>query len=199
MGSSKAAWIKLLKINNLGNDKFLEVPFYGLYSWRPGTWSAATHGYRMIRDRISGDLKAAIDSEDFDRAATLRLIMAAVKDRDIAAQTCDNDMGVADAEVMGILQRMIVQREKSALQYEEAGQLELAESERDEMAVIRSFLPRQMSEDEQRKAIADAISTTGAKSVRDISRVMTHLKNRHFGKMDFSRACEDVKDNFRSL
>ncbi len=153
----------------------------------------------MIRERLSGDLKSAIDSDDVDRAATLRLIMAAVKDRDLAARTCDNDVGVTDAEVMGILQRMIHQREQSAHQYEEAGQLELAEAEREEIKVIRSFLPRQMSEDEQRRAIADAISTTGAKSIRDISRVMTHLKDRHFGKMDFSRACADLKDSFRSI
>jgi uncharacterized protein YqeY len=151
----------------------------------------------MIRERLAGDLKAAIRGEDAIRAAALRLISAAIKDRDIAARAGDNLAGVSDEEIRQILTRMIAQREASATGYEEAGQLELAEQERQEIVIIRDYLPRQMSEREMRSAIDSAIETTGARSVRDISRVMAHLKANHTGQMDFTRACATLKDAFR--
>ncbi len=151
----------------------------------------------MIRDRLAGDLKAAIKGDDAIRSAALRLISAAIKDRDIAARTGDNVNGVTDEEIRGILTRMIAQREVSAAGYEEAGQLELAEQERQEIGIIRDYLPRQMSEREMRSAIDSAIATIGARSVRDISRVMAHLKENHTGRMDFTRACATLKDSFR--
>ena len=107
----------------------------------------------MIRERFAGDLKEAIKAKDAPRVSTLRLICAAVKDRDIAARTEDN-RGVGEAEILAILAKMIKQREESARIYEEAGRLDLAAQERDEIAIIRGYLPKQMSESEVEKAVA---------------------------------------------
>ena len=149
----------------------------------------------MIRERFAGDLKDAIKSKDAPRVSTLRLICAAVKDRDIAART--EDSGVGDAEVLAILAKMIRQREESARIYEEAGRLDLAEQERGEIAIIRGYLPKQMSESEVEKAVAQAIGETGACSIRDMGKVMAHLKARHAGRMDFARAGAALKQAFR--
>lgn len=154
----------------------------------------------MIRERLAGDLKTAIKADDAIRIAALRLISAAIKDRDIAARAVragENVNGVSDEDIRQILVRMVVQREKSATGYEEAGQLELAEQEREEIGIIRGYLPRQMSEREMKTAIDSAIETIGARSVRDISRVMAHLKENHTGQMDFTRACATLKESFR--
>jgi uncharacterized protein len=151
----------------------------------------------MIRERFAGDLKEAIKSRDAPRVSTLRLICAAVKDRDIAARTDDNVEGVGDAEVLVILAKMIKQREESARTYEEAGRLNLAAQERDEIAIIRGYLPKQMSEGEVETAIRQAIGETGACSIRDMGKVMAHLKARHTGKMDFARAGAAIKQAFR--
>jgi uncharacterized protein YqeY len=147
----------------------------------------------MIRERFSGDLKEAIKAKDAPRVSTLRLICAAVKDRDIAARTGDNGGGVSDVEILGILAKMIKQRQESARAYEEGGRLDLAEQERAEAVIIRGYLPRQMSEAEIDKAVADAIADTGACSVRDMGKVMARLKAKHTGKMDFARAGAAIK------
>ena len=151
----------------------------------------------MIRERFAGDLKEAIKSRDAPRVSTLRLICAAIKDRDIAARTDDNAEGVGDTEILAILAKMIKQREESARIYEEAGRLDLAAQERDEIVVIRGYLPRQMSESEVDNAVKQAIDETGACSVRDMGKVMAHLKARHTGKMDFARAGAAIKQAFR--
>lgn len=151
----------------------------------------------MIRERISGDLKSAIKAQDAQRASTLRLICAAVKDRDMAARTTDNAEGVSDEEIIGILVRMTKQRHESARAYEEGGRLDLAEQEREEAAILRDYLPRQMSETEVEQAVAEAIEDTGACSIRDMGRVMAHLKARHTGRMDFTRAGAAIKQAFR--
>ncbi|MEM8570875.1 MAG: GatB/YqeY domain-containing protein [Pseudomonadota bacterium] len=151
----------------------------------------------MIRDRLSSDLKAAVETDDADRIATLRLICAAIKDRDIAVMRGDNTEGASEDEVRAILTKMIKQREESVTEYEESGRLDLASQERDEISVIREYLPRPFSENEMRAAIATAIESTGARSVRDINRVMAHLKAKHSGRMDFSRACCQLKQSFR--
>ena len=151
----------------------------------------------MIRERFAGDLKEAIKSRDAPRVSTLRLICAAIKDRDIAARTDDNAEGVGDTEILAILAKMIKQREESARIYEEAGRLDLAAQERDEIVVIRGYLPKQMSESEVDNAVKQAIGETGACSVRDMGKVMAHLKARHTGKMDFARAGAAIKQAFR--
>jgi uncharacterized protein YqeY len=151
----------------------------------------------MIRERFSGDLKEAIKACDTQRVATLRLICAAVKDRDIAARTEDNTDGVGDAEICAILAKMVKQRQESARAYEEGGRLDLAEQEREEAAIVRDYLPRQMSETEVEQAVAEAIEDTGACSIRDMGKVMAHLKARHTGRMDFARAGAAIKQAFR--
>jgi uncharacterized protein YqeY len=151
----------------------------------------------MIRERISGDLKEAIKAKDAPRVSTLRLISAAVKDRDIAARTGDGAEGVPDSEILAILTKMIRQRQESARAYEEGGRLDLALQEEQEIAIIRGYLPKQMSEAEVEKAIAAAIEDCGACSVRDMGKVMATLKARHTGKMDFARAGAAIKQAFR--
>jgi uncharacterized protein YqeY len=151
----------------------------------------------MIRERFAGDLKDAIKSKDAPRVSTLRLICAAIKDRDIAARTDDNVEGCGDAEILAILAKMIRQRDESARTYEEAGRLDLAAQERNEIAIIRSYLPKQMSETEVDNAVKEAIGETGACSIRDMGKVMAHLKARHTGKMDFARAGAAIKQAFR--
>lgn len=150
----------------------------------------------MLRERFAADLKDAIRSKDAPRVSTLRLILAAVKDRDIAARTEDSSEGVDEAEVLAILGRMVKQRQDSARAYEEGGRLDLAEAERAEIRIIKGYLPRQMSEDEVRVAIAQAVADTHAASIRDMGKVMAELKARHAGKMDFARASATVKDMF---
>jgi uncharacterized protein YqeY len=151
----------------------------------------------MIRERLSGDLKEAIKTKDARRVATLRLISAAVKDRDLAARTEDNTEGVSDAEILAILAKMIGQRQESSKAYEEGGRLDLAAQEAAEIAIIRDYLPRQLSEPEVERAIAEAIEETGACSIRDMGKVMACLKSRHTGRMDFARAGAALKAAFR--
>jgi uncharacterized protein YqeY len=151
----------------------------------------------MFRERFQGDLKDAIKARDSVRVSTLRLICAAIKDRDIAERTEDNMQGCSDAEVLAMLAKMIKQRQDSAALYEAGGRLDLAAQERAEIGIIRTYLPKPMSEPEIEKAIAEAIANTGASSVRDMGKVMAHLKARHTGKMDFARAGAAVKQAFR--
>jgi uncharacterized protein YqeY len=151
----------------------------------------------MLRERFSADLKEAIKAKDARRVSTLRLISAAIKDRDIAARTTDNVDGVSDTDILGILGKMIKQRQESARIYEEAGRLELAEQEREEIGVIQRYLPKPMSEAEAAQAIRKAIDELGATSIRDMGRIMAHLKERHTGRMDFAKAGAVIKESFR--
>jgi uncharacterized protein len=151
----------------------------------------------MLRNRLTTDLKEAVKERDAVRSSTLRLILAALKDREIAARTSDNPDGVGEDEILALLGRMVRQREESARTYEEAGRLELAARERDEIKVIRSYLPRPMSEAEVETAIKSAIADTGATSIRDMGRIMAHLKSKHTGRMDFAKAGAAVKSALR--
>lgn len=151
----------------------------------------------MIRERLSTDLKEAIKAKEAARVSTLRLILAAIKDRDIAARSEDNAEGVPDAEILTILGKMIRQRQESARIYEEGGRLDLAQQELAETGVIRAYLPKQMSEAEIEAAVRAVIAETGAASVRDMGKVMGILKARHAGKMDFAVAGAAVKAVFR--
>ena len=151
----------------------------------------------MIRERFAGDLKEAIKARDPKRVSTLRLIMAAIKDRDIAARTEDNTEGVGDPEILAILGKMIRQRQESARAYEEGGRLDLADQERAEIVIIQDYLPRQLTDTEVDRAVSAAIAETGAASIRDMGKVMGLLKARHTGQMDFSRVGATVKQAFR--
>ena len=146
-----------------------------------------------LRDKISSELKTAMKARDMTRLATLRLINAAIKDREIAAR---GDPGVAeltDADLSDVLTRMVKQRRDSARAYEEGARLDLAEKELAEITVIESFLPRQLDEGEVATAIDQAMAESGATSVRDIGKVMAMLKARHAGQMDFGKAGALVK------
>ena len=146
-----------------------------------------------LRTRITDGIKTAMRDKDTARLSTLRLINAAVKDQDIAARGKGNADGVGDDEVLAILGKMVKQRQESARAYEEGGRLELAEKEREEIAIIEQFLPRQLSEDEVTAAIDAAIAETGAEGLRDMGRVMGALKSKYTGQMDFGAVGPAVK------
>ena len=146
-----------------------------------------------MRDQINAAVKAAMREKRADELSTLRLVNAAIKDRDIDARGQGNPDGVSDAEILAVLAKMIKQRQESATTYEEAGRLELAEKERAEITVIEGFLPRQMDEAEVRDAVEAVIAETGAQSIRDMGRVMGALKERYAGRMDFGKVGAIVK------
>ncbi len=147
-----------------------------------------------MRSRIDNALKEAMRAREAERLSTLRLINAAIKDRDIAARGEGDDAGVTDEMVLGILGRMVKQRHESARAYEEGGRLELAEKELAEIKVIEEFLPRQLTEAESDAAISAAITEVGATSIRDMGRVMAVLKGKYTGQMDFGAVGPRVKD-----
>ena len=148
-----------------------------------------------LRDRITDALKEAMRNKATERLSTLRLVNAAIKDRDIALRgSGGGDEGASEDEVLGILGKMIKQRQESARAYEEGARLELAEKERAEIVVIEDFLPKQLSEDETAKAVTKAISKVGAESIRDMGKVMGELKGKYMGQMDFSRVGPMVKE-----
>ena len=151
-----------------------------------------------LRSRVSDALKQAMKQKDGARLSTLRLINAAIKDRDIAARGEGREEGVDDTEVLSILGKMTKQRQESARAYEEGGRLDLAERERMEIAIIEEFLPRQLSDEEVEKAVDSAISEVGAKGVRDMGRVMGVLKSRYTGRMDFGTVGPVVKQRICS-
>ena len=147
-----------------------------------------------LRSKLQAATKEAMKARDSARLSTLRLIGAAVKDREIAARGGDGDGALTEGDLILILSRMVKQRQESAKAYEEAGRLELASKEEDEIAVIQEFLPRQMDEAETRAAIDKAIRDLGAEGIRDMGRVMAALKERHAGQMDFGAVGPAVKD-----
>lgn len=147
-----------------------------------------------IRTKISSELKEAMKAKDTARLSTLRLISAAIKDRDIAARAEGGEEQVGDEVVVGILAKMVKQRQESARAYEEGGRLDLAERERAETEIIGEFLPRQLSEEETEAAIDAAIAEAGATSIRDMGKVMGVLKGKYQGRMDFGAVGPMVKD-----
>ena len=144
-----------------------------------------------MRETITAALHAAVKARDPLRVSTLRLISAAIKDRDIAARTAGKE--TSDAELLELLAKMIKQREESQKIYAEAGRAELAAQEGEEVAIIREFLPQQLSDDDMTKAIDEAIAETGAASVRDMGKVMAALKAAYAGQMNFGKASAAVK------
>ena len=145
-----------------------------------------------MRDEINAALKQAMLEQDKRRISTLRLINAAIKDRDIAARGCGRDP-VSEDEILEIMTRMIRQRQESAKAYEEGNRLDLAGEEREEIEIIQSFLPRQLDEAELRSVCAETVKQTGAHGLRDIGKCMQTLKARYPGRMDFGKASSLVK------
>ena len=150
----------------------------------------------MLRDDINNALKTAMKEHDKARLSTLRLINAAVKDRDIANRG-EGKPAVDDTELQSILAKMIKQREESVKLYNEGGRPELAKAESDEIAVIREFLPRQLDENEVQKAIAEGLEATGAESLRDMGKVMSWLKDRYNGQMDFAKVGGTIREKLK--
>lgn len=147
-----------------------------------------------LRTRITDSVKQAMKDKDANRLSTLRLINAAIKDKDIAARADGGDDGVGDAEVLAILGKMAKQRMESVRAYEEGGRLDLADREREEIQVIEEFLPRQLTDEESAKAVDDAIAEVGASSIRDMGKVIGLLKAKYTGQMDFGSVGPKVKD-----
>lgn len=147
-----------------------------------------------MRTRIAAALKTAMKNKEAKRLSTLRLINAAIKDKEIAARGEGDEKGVTCEEILGILGRMVKQRQESARAYEEAGRLELAEKELAEISVIEEFLPKQLDDDEVEAAISTAITQVDASTIRDMGKVMGALKAKYTGQMDFGAVGPMVKD-----
>jgi uncharacterized protein len=147
-----------------------------------------------LRAQLTDAMKEAMKAKDAKRLATVRLMLAALKDRDIAARTETSKELIGDDDILTLLAKMIKQREESAAVYRQGGRPELAENEEAEIAIIRTFMPRQMDEAEMKAEVAKVITEVGAASIKDMGKVMAVLKERYAGQMDFSRASAATKD-----
>jgi uncharacterized protein len=146
-----------------------------------------------LRQRLNDELKQAMKAGEKLKVSTLRLVNAAIKERDIESRTAGPDSGVGDAQILEVLNRMIKQRQDSLAAFEQAGRQDLAEQERGEIAIIRSFMPEPLGEAETAAAIEAAVAATGASTMKDMGKVMAHLKERYAGRMDFGRVGAAVK------
>ena len=146
-----------------------------------------------MRDAISNAQKEALKAKDKTALSTIRLITAALKDRDIAARTKGSGDGISDDEILSMLQTMIKQRAESVKLYNEGNRPELAAAENEEIRVIQQFLPQQLTAAELEEAITNAISETGAESVKDMGKVMGVLKGKYAGQIDFGVASGEIK------
>jgi uncharacterized protein YqeY len=151
----------------------------------------------VLRDQINDALKTAMKARDQRQVSTLRLINAAIQSADIETGGQGN-AALADAEILGILQKMIKQRQESADIYEKAGRAELAAQERAEVEIVSSYLPKQMSDVEAGAAISAILQEINAQGMKDMGRVMAALKDRFTGKLDFAKASAKVKDMLKS-
>ena len=142
----------------------------------------------MLRQQFNESLKTAMREERKQSVCTIRLILAAIKDRDIAARSDGNNEGIDDTQILSLLQSMIKQRHESITMYEQGGRAELAERERREIDIIAAFLPKQLNEQEIETAVKDVISELDAHCLKDMGRTMTALRSRYTGSMDFSKA-----------
>ncbi|MBI1493261.1 MULTISPECIES: GatB/YqeY domain-containing protein [Rhodobacterales] len=147
-----------------------------------------------MRNQLNAALKEAMKNKEAARLSTLRLINAAIKDREISLRGQGGDESIGDSEILAILGKMVKQRQESARAYEEGGRIELAEKERAEIIVIEDFLPQQLSEEEASAAVEAAIAEVGAESIRDMGKVMGILKGKYTGQMDFGAVGPMVKD-----
>jgi uncharacterized protein YqeY len=154
--------------------------------------SEANSEVTMLRDDINNSLKDAMKARDERRVSTLRLVNAALKNADIEARG-QGKGPLGDDELLGLLQKMIKQRHESIELYEKGGRAELAQQERDEVAIIAAYLPKQLSEDDMKAAIADAVRETDAASMKDMGKVIAALRAKYAGQMDFAKASALVK------
>lgn len=146
-----------------------------------------------LRDQISASTKEAMREKATVRLSTLRLMSAAIKDRDIAARAADRCGGIDDSEILGILTKMVKQREDAAKTYDDNGRPELAEREREEIEVVRSFMPKPMSDDEIEATVSKIVETSGATCLKDMGKIMGQLKSGYAGRIDMGKAGAVVK------
>ena len=147
----------------------------------------------MLRERFTAEMKEAMKAGDKGRLGAIRLIQAALKDKDIEARGNGKEP-LSDEEILALLQKMVKQRQESITMYEQGGRQELADQEKNEVAVISSYLPQQMDEAETKAAIEAAIAETGAASMKDMGKVVAALRAKYAGRMDFAKASGLVKD-----
>ena len=147
-----------------------------------------------LRERFNTELKEAMKAREQKRLATLRLILAGLKERDIANRSESSREGISDEEILSLLAKMVKQREESAAAYQAGGRPELASAERDEIDIIRRFMPKQLSADEMKAAIEGVVAEVGATSLKEMGKVMGLLKERFSGQMDFAKAGAAVKE-----
>ncbi|WP_230531573.1 GatB/YqeY domain-containing protein [Microvirga roseola] len=147
----------------------------------------------MLRERFTADMKEAMKAGDKGRLGAIRLIQAALKDKDIEARGAGKEP-LSDEEILALLQKMVKQRQESIAMYEQGGRTELAQQEKNEVEVISSYLPKQMDEAETKAAIESAIAETGASSMKDMGKVVGVLRAKYAGRMDFAKASGLVKD-----
>ncbi|HZW48390.1 MAG TPA: GatB/YqeY domain-containing protein [Microvirga sp.] len=147
----------------------------------------------MLRERFTADMKEAMKAGDKGKLGAIRLIQAALKDKDIEARGAGKEP-LSDEEILALLQKMVKQRQESIAMYEQGGRTELAQAEKNEVEVISSYLPKQMDEAETKAAIEAAIAETGAASMKDMGKVVGALRAKYAGRMDFAKASGLVKD-----
>jgi uncharacterized protein YqeY len=147
-----------------------------------------------LRAQLNDAMKEAMKAKDAKRLATVRLVLAALKDRDIAARSETSRDLLGDDEILSLMAKMIKQREESAAAYDAGKRPELAAGEREEITIIRSFMPQQMDDAQMSQAVKAAIAELGAGSIKDMGKVMALLKQRHAGQMDFAKASAATKD-----
>lgn len=147
-----------------------------------------------MREKFTENMKQAMRDKNEVTLSTLRLILSAIKDKDIAARTAESREGIKDEQILSLLQAMIKQRQESIKMYEQGKRQDLADKEAAEIKVIESYLPKQMSDDEMKSAVQKAIAAAGASSIKDMGKVMAELKTKYSGSMDFSKAGVVVKE-----
>ena len=146
-----------------------------------------------LREKINDQFNAALKSKNKTLISTLRLVLAAIKERDIANRSGENKLGVKDAEIVKVLLRMKKQRQESADLYKKGGREELLKIEKDEIEIINLFLPKQLSEEETKKICKDTIESLGASSIKDMGKIMGTLKKKYSDSLDFGKANIIVK------
>lgn len=146
-----------------------------------------------LRTRINDSIKTAMKEKDKLRVSTLRLVTAAIKDRDIAARAEDRCEGINSEEILSLLAKMVKQRKESAQTYEENGRPELADREREEIEIIREFMPKPLTEDEMKSVIAGLVEDSGATCLKDMGKIMGQLKSGYAGRVDMGKAGAVVK------
>ena len=147
-----------------------------------------------LREKLNADMKDAMKSGDKRKVATLRLVNSAVKDKDINSRTEGHESVLTgDSGIIDVMAKMVKQRQDSVEAFDKGGRPELAQAEREEIAIIQSYLPKQMNEDEARSAVQAIVSEIGASGIKDMGKVMAELKTRHAGQMDMGKAGALVK------